>query len=94
MLLDVEVAVADGFLLQGDVLVLDNVSYHSQRKCAILEDWLWKRFDIFVLFLPPCTLEWNPIELLWNVQMVCITCSKFDPLALADPVAPWRVAVQ
>ena len=46
--------------------MLDNVSYHSKRKCAILEDWLWKRFDIFVLFLPPRTPEWNPIELLWN----------------------------
>ena len=65
-LLDVEAAVADGFLRRGDVLVLDNVSYHSKRKCAILEDWLWKRFDIFVLFLPPRTPEWNPIELLWN----------------------------
>ena len=27
---------------------------------------MWDRFKIFVLFLPPRTPEWNPIELLWE----------------------------
>ena len=26
---------------------------------------MWDRFKIFVLFVPPRRLEWNPIELLW-----------------------------
>ena len=62
---DVEAAIRDGFLRRRDVLVLDNVSYHSKKHAAVLADWLWKRFSIFVLFLPPRTPEWNPIELLW-----------------------------
>ena len=62
---DVEATIRDGFLRHRDVLVLDNVSYHSKKHATILADWLWRRFSIFVLFLPPRTPEWNPIELLW-----------------------------
>lgn len=62
---DIEGAVAGGFLLPGDVLVLDNVAYHSGKDNYILADWLWKDHGVFVLFLPARTPEWNPIELLW-----------------------------
>ena len=62
---DIEAAIRDGFLRRGDVLVLDNVAYHSKKHAARLADWLLERFCIFVLFLPPRTPEWNPIELLW-----------------------------
>ena len=62
---DVEAAIQDGFLRRRDILVLDNVSYHSKKHAAVLAEWLWRRFSIFVLYLPPRTPEWNPIELLW-----------------------------
>ena len=62
---DVEAAIRDGFLRRRDVLVLDNVAYHSKSNAAVLADWLWNKFTIFVLFLPPRTPEWNPIKLLW-----------------------------
>ena len=33
---------------------------------SVLVYWLWKDFNIFVLFLPARTPEWNPIKMLWN----------------------------
>ena len=50
---DAEEAIMDGFLRRRDVLVLDNVAYHNKKAAAVLADWLWDRFEIFVLFLPP-----------------------------------------
>ena len=63
---DIEDAIATGFLLSGDVIVLDNATIHTGRENYILVDWLWRYFGIFVLFLPTRTPEWNPIELVWN----------------------------
>ena len=63
---DVEAAVATGFLLPEDVLVLDNAAYHTGKGNDILARWLWNKFGVFVMFLPARTPEWNPIELLWN----------------------------
>jgi len=62
---DIEGAVATGFLLPGDVLVLDNAAYHTEGGNDILARWLWEHHGIFVLFLPARTPEWNPIELVW-----------------------------
>ena len=62
---DIEEVIMDGFLRRRDVLVLDNVAYHNKKAAAVLADWSWDRFEIFVLFLPPRTPEWNPIELVW-----------------------------
>ena len=62
---DIEEVIMDGFLRRRDVLVLDNVAYHNEKAAAVLADWLWDRFEKIVLFLPPRTPEWNPIELMW-----------------------------
>ena len=62
---DIEGAVASRFLSAGDVLVLDNASYHTGKGNNILANWLWKYFGVFVMFLPARTPEWNPIELVW-----------------------------
>ena len=63
---DVEEAISTGFLLSGDVVVLDNATIHTGGENYILVEWLWEYFGIFVLFLPTRTPEWNPIELVWN----------------------------
>ncbi len=63
---DVIAAIVDGFLKEGDVLVLDNAPIHTGGENDTMADWLWSRFGIFVAFLPTRSPELNPIELLWN----------------------------
>eukprot|EP00594_Rhizosolenia_setigera_P015463 CAMPEP_0178958698 /NCGR_PEP_ID=MMETSP0789-20121207/11798_1 /TAXON_ID=3005 /ORGANISM="Rhizosolenia setigera, Strain CCMP 1694" /LENGTH=376 /DNA_ID=CAMNT_0020641455 /DNA_START=63 /DNA_END=1193 /DNA_ORIENTATION=+ len=62
----VEAAIFKGFLLPGDILVLDNASIHRFRDSVNLEDWLYDNYNILLLFLPARSPELNPIELLWN----------------------------
>ena len=62
---DIEEAIMDGCLRCRDVLVLDNVAYHNKKAAAVSANWLWDRFKIFVLFLPPWTPKRNPIKLMW-----------------------------
>ena len=63
----VQMAVAVGYLLPYDVVVLDRAAIHTGGQNTILVDWLWDNFRIFVLLLPARTPEWNPIELVWNI---------------------------
>ena len=65
--LDLEAAIYIGFFHPGDIIVLDNASYHCGGENSILEYWLWSRHRIFLLFLPPRCPELNPIELIWNM---------------------------
>ena len=65
--LDLEDAISHGFLCPGDILVLDNAAYHCGGENSKLDDWLWSRHHIFLLFLPPRSPELNPIELVWNI---------------------------
>ncbi len=53
--------VVDGFLRNGDVLVIDNASIHCYRDSAVLED------KILLIFMPAHSPELNPIELMWNI---------------------------
>ena len=64
--MEIEAALAVRYLRPGDVLVLDNAANHSGKDNTVLEDWLWKRHRVFVLFLPARAPEWNPIELVWS----------------------------
>ena len=67
--MEIEAAIASGFLRAGDTLVLDNAANHSGKENTVLEDWCWNEHLIFVLFLPlPARApEWNPIEPLCNI---------------------------
>mmetsp|Transcript_5332 Transcript_5332/g.8811 ORF Transcript_5332/g.8811 Transcript_5332/m.8811 type:complete len:111 (+) Transcript_5332:260-592(+) len=49
------------------VLVLDNAAIHTDA----LVEWLWHHHKILVLFLPPRSLEWNPIEVVWRLLVRC-----------------------
>ena len=64
--LEIEASIASGFLRAGDILVLDNATNHTGKSNTVLENWLWEDYEVFALFLPARTPEWNPIELLWN----------------------------
>lgn len=64
--IEIEAAVASGFLRAGDVLVLDNCIVHRGKENTVLEEWLWEDHQIYIVWLPARTPEWNPIELLWN----------------------------
>lgn len=59
--------VADGTLVRGDVLVMDNAAIHNYKESADLEEILWDNFEIVIVFLPTRAPELNPIELLcWH----------------------------
>jgi transposase len=59
-------AIVKGFLLPGDVLVLDNAAIHTKGESSNLFEFLWDNFQILVICLPMRAPELNPIELLWN----------------------------
>jgi transposase len=64
---DVESALLCGYLRPGDFLVLDNAAYHMGKENDVLEDWLWEDHGVMLIFLPPRSPEWNPIELVWAI---------------------------
>jgi transposase len=49
------------------VLVLDNAPIRYSAEIQELEDWLYQERGIFVLYLPTCSPELNPIELMWHL---------------------------
>lgn len=79
-LADIEAAIADGFLLPGDILGLDNAPIHVGKCNKVLGDWLWKHHGVFLLFLPPRTPEWNPIEPMWHTMVKRIHAKNLTDL--------------
>ena len=63
---ELEKAIQSGFLRGGDVLVLDNTTVHNGGENSVLQDYLWERHGIFLLFLPARAPEWNPMEQVWK----------------------------
>ena len=47
----------------GNVTVGQILVHHT----CVLEDWLWNKHGVFLLYLPARSPEWNPVELVWNV---------------------------
>jgi hypothetical protein len=66
-LMEIEAAIAKRLLKVGDILVLDNATYHTGKGKTVLEIWLWEEHSVLVPFLPAQAPEWNPIELMWIV---------------------------
>ncbi len=81
--------VVDGFLRNGDVLVIGNASIHRYCKSAVLEEILWEDYKILIFFMPARSPELNPIKLMWNilvqhlrrVQLTGRNTSERTPLA-------------
>jgi transposase len=44
--------------------MLDNARIHHGSENKALVEWLWRRFNIFVAWLPIHSPELNPIELI------------------------------
>ena len=86
---DIESAIVIGYLRGGHVLVPDNAIIHSGRDNKVLEEWLWKEFGVFVLWLPMRAPEWNPQELYWQFLVLELrnypmaTLRKFTTHAVA-----------
>ena len=60
------------------ILVLDNAANHTGKENSVLEEWMWEYHQIYVLFLPARTPEWNPIELVWNCLEERLKAYEFD----------------
>jgi hypothetical protein len=59
-------AIGKGYIRRGNVLVLDRAQIHLGKCNVDLQEYMWGRQGILLLFLPARTPEWNPIELVWN----------------------------
>ena len=78
--MEIEAALAAGYLRPGNILVLGNATNHSGKENTVLEDWLWKRHRVFVLFLPARAPEWNPIELVRSCLEARLRTYKFKKI--------------
>ena len=70
-------------LTSGDVLVMDNLSAHKNKETlAILNE-----AGVEVLFLPPYSPDFNPIELMWSkVKNYLRSVEARDPEALLKAI--------
>ncbi|KAL7543278.1 hypothetical protein ACHAWF_009668 [Thalassiosira exigua] len=90
---EIEAPVASGFFRAGDTLVLDNAEIHSGKENREIEDWLWNYHEIFVLFLPARTPEWNPIELLWGTLEARFSTEDLSSITGSDCVVKATVRI-
>ena len=54
--------IEEGALREGDILVVDNCSFHFGGKNTVLEEVLWESFGILMIPLPPYHPELNPVK--------------------------------
>ena len=68
--------VSSGFLMHGEVLIMDNARIHTHSDAAGIKDFLWnvevngKPLHVLVVYLPTRAPELNPIELIFNILVV------------------------
>jgi len=58
-------AILDGFLKDGDTLVVDNASVHGSSDTLELLVLIFLNFNIKLMYLPPYSPEFNPCELIF-----------------------------
>ena len=68
------------FLMNWDVLVLDNARYHDGGENKYLTEWLWDDFRILLLFLPTRTPKWNPVENVWAMLAKLLRIFPLSPI--------------
>jgi hypothetical protein len=62
-----------GFFLQHVVLVMDNATIHTGGASENIEELLWNTvidghpLHVLVIYLPTCSLELNPIKLIFHI---------------------------
>jgi hypothetical protein len=90
--LELEYAIQSGFLVGGDVLVLDNAAVHTGKENTELEDYLWNTYGIFLIFLPARTPEWNPIEQVWKCLVQRLRSEDTAPLGVIRQIGQHATA--
>ena len=58
--------VVDGFVRNGEVLVINNASTHCYHDSALLKEISWEDYKILLIFMPTYS-HLNPIVLVWNI---------------------------
>jgi transposase len=65
--------IAKRFLRHHEFVVMDNTRIHSLGNTTVIEDMIWETIvdgrplHILVLYLPTCSPELNPIELVFHI---------------------------
>ena len=64
------------FLRPGHILICDNATIHLTAENRTLAELLWEQYMILVLNLPPYSPELNPIELVFQLFVQCLSHSN------------------
>jgi transposase len=71
-------------LRHHEFVVMDNARIHSMGNATVIKDMLWETivdghpFHILVLYLPTCSPELNPIELVFHILAFWIGSYKYQ----------------
>jgi hypothetical protein len=70
--------IAKRFLLHDEFLIMGNATIHSRGNARVIEDVLWEiivdghSLHILMIYLPSCSPELNPIELVFHILVMRI----------------------
>jgi len=75
-----EQAIQEGAVVPGDILATDNAPVHTGGENTVLAEYLWKKYAIYLVFLPARAPEWNPQEQVWNHMVQRLRAMPLEPL--------------
>ena len=55
------------------VIIVDNATLHKSKK---VDDFLRRHPDVFILYLPPYSPEYNPVEIVWRILKAYVVGSR------------------
>ena len=93
----IESMIESGFLVHGEVLVLDNAQIHIGGSARALEDLLWSMIvndeplNCLVLYLPARAPELNPIELVFHISVRWLRSFHYRRMGALDDHVVTRV---